>query len=91
VVDTDQPGTYPVRADIKAQLELNNVLFLRPTTEAATDESFLITVAYAIQRAIHIVYEVEEHEIAVELIRENDHRRIILWEAAEGALASGSA
>jgi hypothetical protein len=63
-----------------------NVLFLRPTVEAAKDEGFLITLAYAIQRAIQIVYEVEEQEIAVELIGEADNRRIILWEAAEGGV-----
>jgi len=63
-----------------------NVLFLRPALDTAPDESFLITLAYAIQRAIQIVYEVEEQEIAAELIGEGDHRRIILWEAAEGGV-----
>ncbi len=63
-----------------------NVLFLRPLLVSAVDETFLITLAYAIQRAIQIVYEVEEQEIAAELIGEGDHRRIILWEAAEGGV-----
>jgi hypothetical protein len=63
-----------------------NVLFLRPALDSAADEGSLVTLAYAIQRAIQIVYEVEEQEIAAELIGEGDHRRIILWEAAEGGV-----
>ncbi|MGH8014194.1 MAG: helicase-related protein [Candidatus Binataceae bacterium] len=63
-----------------------NVLFIRPTGEDTKDESFLITLAYALQRAIQIVYEVEEQEIAAELIGDGDHRRIIFWEAAEGGV-----
>jgi hypothetical protein len=63
-----------------------NILFLRPIVEAAIDRGFLSTLAYAMQRAIQIVYEVEEQEIAVELIGEGDYLRIILWEAAEGGV-----
>lgn len=54
--------------------------------EAVKDEAFQITLAYALQRALQLVYEVEEQEIAVELIGEGEGRRIILWEAAEGGI-----
>lgn len=72
------PGIKPFVNDRR------NILFMRPTVDDAKDEGFLITLAYALQRAIQIVYEVEEQEVAVELIGEGDYLRIILWEAAEG-------
>src|ERR1700724_1076596 len=40
----------------------------------------------ALQARIQVVYEVEEQEIAAELIGDGDYRRIILWEAAEGGV-----
>jgi len=49
-----------------------------------TDERFLVTFAYALQRAIQTVYQVEEHEVAAEVIGRGEQRRILLWEAAEG-------
>lgn len=90
---TDQGANGGQKSDAQAVtgvkpyvFDRRNVLFLRPNAQAAKDEGFLITLAYAIQRAIQIVYEVEEQEIAVELIGEADNRRIILWEAAEGGV-----
>jgi hypothetical protein len=89
-IGTDQSGNGVQKSNIQPVtgvkpyvFDRRNVLFLRPTVEASKDEGFLITLAYAMQRAIQIVYEVEEQEIAVELIGEADSRRIILWEAAE--------
>lgn len=58
---------------------------LRPVAEAA-DEAFLKTLAYALRRAIQIIYQVEEQEVAVELIGNKEHQRILLWEAAEGGI-----
>jgi hypothetical protein len=49
-------------------------------------EQFLVTLAFAIQRAVQVVYEVEEQEIAVELIGTGPRRRIMLWEQAEGGV-----
>jgi hypothetical protein len=63
-----------------------NILMLQPVAEAADDEAFLKTLAYALRRAIQIVYQVEEQEVAVELIGRKEHQRILLWEAAEGGI-----
>ena len=38
------------------------------------------------RRAIQLDYQIEEQEIAVELIGRDRQRRIILWEAAEGGI-----
>jgi superfamily II DNA/RNA helicase len=80
------PGSQPVTGVKPFVSDRRNILFVRPTVDGARDESFLITLAYALQRAIQIVYEVEEQEIAAELLGEGDFRRIIFWEAAEGGV-----
>ena len=79
-------GVQPITGVKPFVSDRRNILFLRPTGDAAKDGSFLTTLGYAIQRAIQIVYEVEEQEIAAELIGDGDYRRIILWEAAEGGV-----
>jgi len=61
-----------------------NILLLRPLTEKASDLSFLKTLAYALQKGIQVIYQVEEQEVAIELIGHGDHQRLLLWEAAEG-------
>ena len=60
-----------------------NLLLVRPLGEAITDE-LLTTLLYAIKRGIQFVYQVEEQEVAAELIGAGDNRRMMFWEAAEG-------
>ena len=60
-----------------------NLLLLRPLGQAVTEE-FLTTLLYAIKRGIQFVHQVEEQEVAAELIGKDDNRRLLLWEAAEG-------
>lgn len=61
-----------------------NILLLRPLWNSRDPQAFLTTLAYALQRGIQFVYQVEEREVEIELIGEGDHRRLLLWEAAEG-------
>jgi hypothetical protein len=89
-IDQDAVSKQPA-ADIVTSVkpyvsDRRSILFLRTVGQASPDEGFLISAAYAIQRAIQVIYEVEEQEIAVELIGEGDYQRIILWEAAEGGV-----
>lgn len=63
-----------------------NIMFLRLSIDPPPDEAFLTTLAYALRRAIQVEYEVEEQEIQVELIGSGAHRRILLWESAEGGI-----
>ena len=72
------PGVKPYVTDNR------NILLLRPIGEKSTDQGFLKTLAYAFQRGIQVVYQVEEQEVALELIGQGGHQRILLWEAAEG-------
>jgi hypothetical protein len=69
--------------------DYRNLLLLKPAPSHGADDTFLKTLGYALRRAIQIVYQVEEQELAVELIGESEHRRILLWEAAEGGVGIG--
>jgi hypothetical protein len=69
--------------------DYRNLLLLKPAPSHGTDDTFLKTLGYALRRSIQIVYQVEEQELAVELIGENEHRCILLWEAAEGGVGIG--
>jgi ATP-dependent helicase YprA (DUF1998 family) len=64
--------------------DTRNILFLRPLTPEALDPAFLKTLSFALQRGLQVFYQVEEQEIAVELLGQREHQRILLWEAAEG-------
>jgi hypothetical protein len=63
-----------------------NLLLLRPFGEQPLDEIFLKSLAFALRRAIQIEYQVEEQEVAVELIGCDDNLSLLFWEAAEGGI-----
>ncbi len=54
-----------------------------PARLAHTEEA-LRSLAFALQRGIQFVFQVEEQEVAVELIGQGEQQRLLLWEAAEG-------
>jgi len=64
--------------------DIRNILLLRAPRAAGDQDRFLVTLSYALQRGIQLVYQVEEQEVAVELIGQGDQQRLLLWEAAEG-------
>src|SRR5207247_1740505 len=75
-------GLLPFARDTRNLLVLKPGL---PTYLAREDaEAFLASLAYALQRAIQILFQVEESEIAVARIGDKNERRILFWEAAEG-------
>jgi hypothetical protein len=66
--------------------DTRNLLLLRPLTDAASDQGFLKSLAYALRRALQIEYQVEERELEVELIGREENENIVFWEAAEGGI-----
>jgi len=68
--------------------DTRNLLLLKPTPQgvggARPGENFLASLGYALQRAVQILFQVEEQEIAVERIGEENEERLLFWEAAEG-------
>lgn len=77
------PGVRPFVRDTRNLLLLQSVAKGR-VEKGKVSESFLVSLAYALQRGIQMMFQVEEQEIAVELIGEGDERKILLWEASEG-------
>lgn len=67
-------------------VDTRNILLLRPFLDAGPDEAFLKSLAYALRRALQIEYQVEEREIAVELIGREQNESLMFWEAAEGGI-----
>lgn len=70
--------------------DTRNLLLLSPRDQKSawggTDDTFLASLAFSMERAIQDLYQVEEQEIAIELIGQYEQRRIMLWEAAEGGI-----
>jgi hypothetical protein len=66
--------------------DTRNVLLLMPASNPAKDEAFLKSLAYAIRRALQIEYQIEERELAVELIGREQNQSLLFWEAAEGGI-----
>ena len=64
-------------------MSFRNLLMLNPT-HAGRDESFDLSLMYALKRAAEIIYQVEDNETEAELIGEGDRRRLLFWEEAEG-------
>ena len=83
--DGDPAMAGPIRGIKPYVQDSRNVLFLQPLSEDASND-FQVTLLHAIKRAIQFVYQVEDQEVAAELIGENEHRRMIFWEAAEGGI-----
>ncbi|WP_423222343.1 DEAD/DEAH box helicase [Candidatus Amarolinea aalborgensis] len=78
--------------DVKSQVRL----FVRGTANAllvypkqigdVADPAFLPSLQYALARGIQEQFEVEESELASELIGEGNYLGILFWEGAEGGL-----
>ena len=65
--------------------DTRNLLLVRPGAEGLeVTDKFLFTLGYALQRGMQLLFQVEQQEIAMELIGEGENRRLLYWEAAEG-------
>jgi superfamily II DNA or RNA helicase len=63
-----------------------DVLYIQPVKELGLDESGVISLAYALKRAIEKEFQVEEGEIGVWIMGQKESRNIMIYEAAEGSL-----
>lgn len=85
-------ATADASTEIKSQVRLfvrgtANALLVYPRQVGDTSNpSFLPSLQYALARGIQELFEVEESELASELIGVGDHRGVLFWEGAEGGL-----
>ena len=87
--DSDQPDVERPRTGVKPYVWDTKNLLLLKTSKDVKDEGFLTSLTHAIRRGIQIEYQIEENELAAELIGTGKYRRILLWEAAEGGIGVG--
>ena len=88
--DDDQPNVELPRTGVKPYVwDTKNLLLIKPITTNSGDDSFLASLTHALRRGMQIEYQIEESELAAELIGEGNYRRILLWEAAEGGIGVG--
>lgn len=74
-----------VKRDVRVLVrDTRNILLVRPTEQHDLTTAALRSLQYALQRGIQAVFQVEESELASELIGQEEHRAILFWEASEG-------
>ncbi|HOW24507.1 MAG TPA: DEAD/DEAH box helicase [Bacteroidales bacterium] len=81
----------PDQADpaIKVQLYTHdtvNLLYIQPVKTLKLDESGVVTLSYALKRAIEKIFQVEESEVGVWIMGKKTESNILIYEAAEGSL-----
>ena len=64
--------------------DTQNILLIYPNLKLSEEQ--LITLQYALQRGIEQTFQIEETELATEIIGQGKNRGILFWEAAEGGL-----
>jgi superfamily II DNA/RNA helicase len=63
-----------------------DALYIQPIKALALDKNGVITLQYALKRAIENIFQVESNEIGVELMGDETSPNILLYEASEGSL-----
>ncbi len=84
--DDDQPGPKLRRGVRLLVRDTRNILLLHPTGDSPPDEPFLASLQAALLRAMEIVFQIDEGELAAERIGQGTHQGLLFWEAAEGGL-----
>lgn len=64
--------------------DTRNMLLLRPDPQVAADEHAITSLQYALQRGIEAEFQLEEQELASELLGHPRQQLIAFWEASEG-------
>lgn len=83
----DSPQAVQVKRVIPYVFDHKNTLVIEPKYKFAdgTSDAAIITLQYALKRAIQAVYQLEDAEIAVELLPPGEEKKLILmYESAEG-------
>src|SRR6185437_1088322 len=64
--------------------DTRNLLLVQLFIEEAKSDASFVSLGYALQRGMQVLFQVEQQEIAVESIGEGEERRLLYCEAAEG-------
>ncbi len=61
-------------------------LYIEPTSALALSHEGVLTLQYALGRAIEKIFQVESNEISTELMGDGPHPNILIYESSEGSL-----
>lgn len=81
--DQDPDAPKP-ETGVKTYVTDNRNLLLIKLQEDSPSDQFLHSVLYSLRRGIQMKYQLEEQELATELIGKGQNTRLMLWESAEG-------
>jgi len=80
-----EPGRGQLESGVQPYVRDNrNILLVIPSPSAPLNEKQLINLQYALQAGLLEEMQIDEDEIACELIGRETQRGILFWEAAEG-------
>ncbi len=63
-----------------------DILYVQPIRELKLTESGVVSLSYALKRAIEKQFQIEENEVGVWIMGKGEHKNILIYEAAEGSL-----
>lgn len=66
--------------------DTSDVLYVQPIKSLGLSDESVMTLQYALQKAIEQYYNVEPVEIAARLMGSNENKNIMLYESAEGSI-----
>ena len=66
--------------------DTSDVLYIQPIKSLGLTEEGIITIQYALQKAIEQYYNIEPVEIAAKLMGSTENKNIMLYESAEGSI-----
>lgn len=84
--DHTAENAEPVRRIKLVTHDTADALYIEPIKALALERSGVITLQYALKRAVENVFQVEPNEIGAELMGDEENPNIFLYESAEGSL-----
>ena len=84
--EEQDPEKDPVKKVHVFTTDISDVLYVQPVKTLGLDESGVITLTYALKRAVEKVFQIEENELGAWNMGEGEFANILLYEAAESSL-----
>lgn len=81
-----EPEKDPIKKVHVYATDTADVLYIQPVKTLGLDEDGVITLTYALKRAIEKIFQIEESELGAWNMGSGEHANILLFEAAESSL-----
>lgn len=83
----DKPNQEdPIQNIMLFTYDISDVLYIQPVKSLGLTEEGVITMQYALEKAIEKLYNIEPVEIDAKLMGGGEHKNIMLYESAEGSI-----